>query len=334
MGPGRGRVAAADVIKLFPFGPSQRAHCRRSEGHYAETMTLGRRIFSCIVPPLGAGVADDDSALLLPYWSFTKTVIAISALRLAETGKMSLDEPLREKPFTLRQLLNHTAGLPDYVTLPAYHQAVQNDEEPWPRDDLLQAAMAQGMRFAPGCGWSYSNVGYMLAREVVEEAAGQSFEELVRDMISVPLGLENLELAIDREQFSRVHWEAAHRYHPGWVYHGCLIGTPSDAARLLHALFAGQLLNTTSLQQMLTSVPVCGAIDGRPWTECGYGLGIMIGRMGVAGRATGHSGGGPFSVNAVYHFPDRSTPLTVASFTDGRDEGLAEFAAVKGSGVE
>ncbi|WP_230426464.1 serine hydrolase domain-containing protein [Paragemmobacter aquarius] len=275
-------------------------------------------------------MADDDSALLFPYWSFTKTVIAIIALKLAENGKLGLDEPAREKLFTLRQLLNHTAGLPDYGTLRAYHQAVQNDEEPWPPADLFQAAMAQGMRFAPGCGWSYSNVGYMLARELVEEAAGQSFAELVRDMISVPLGLESLKLASDRKQFSRLHWKAAQRYHPGWVYHGCLIGTPGDAARLLQALFAGQLLQTTSLQQMLTAVPVGGAIEGRPWTECGYGLGIMIGRMGVAGRAIGHSGGGPFSVNAVYHFPDRSTPLTVASFTDGTDEGLAEFAAVKG----
>lgn len=296
-------------------------------------MTDDRRIFSCILPPSGGEAADEDGAPLLPYWSFTKTVIAICALRLAEDGKISLDEPVGDQPFTLRQLLNHTSGLPDYGTLPAYHQAVQSDEEPWPRDDLLAAAMAQGMRFAPGCGWSYSNIGYMLARERVEEAAGRAFEELVRDMISAPLGLGSLELAVDRRQFSRLHWDAAQRYHPGWVYHGCLIGTPGDAARLLHAVFAGQLLKPASLRQMLTAIPVGGAIDGRPWTECGYGLGLMIGRMGEAGRAIGHSGGGPFSVNAVYHFPDRPTPRTVASFTDGRNEGLAEFAAVRGCGA-
>ncbi len=86
---------------------------------------------------------------------------------------------------------------------------------------------------------------------------------------------------------------------------------------------------------MLTAVPVGGAIEGRPWTKCGYGLGLMIGlmigRMGAAGRAIGHSSGGPFSVNAVYHFPDQPRPLTVASFTDGRDEGVAEFAAFNGA---
>ncbi|MBK4216150.1 beta-lactamase family protein [Paracoccus caeni] len=295
-------------------------------------MAQGGQIFSCILPP-PTNETEDKVDPLFPYWSFTKTVIAVSALRLAESDKISLDEPLADKIFTLRQLLNHTSGLPDYGTLRAYHLAVQDDEEPWPRTDLLQAAMAQGMRFAPGCGWSYSNIGYMLARDLVEEAADQTFSELIRDMISIPLGLESLELAVDRERFSRVHWEAALRYHPGWVYHGCLIGTPGDAARLLHSLFSGQLLNAASLQQMMTTVPLGGAIDGRPWTECGYGLGLMSGRMGAVGRAIGHSGGGPFCVNAVYHFPDQSTPVTVASFTDGQNEGQAEFAAVKGSGA-
>ena len=61
--------------------------------------------------------------------------------------------------------------------------------------------------------------------------------------------------------------------------------------------------------------------------HCGYGAGLMTGRMGDSGQAIGHSGGGPFSVNAVYHFPDRGIPITVACFTDGADEGRAEFAA-------
>ena len=82
-------------------------------------------------------------------------------------------------------------------------------------------------------------------------------------------------------------------------------------------------------KQMLIRQPVGGAIEGRPWTECGYGLGIMTGSMGHCGRAIGHSGAGPFCVNAVYHFPDRDNPITVASFTSGCNEGRAEFEATK-----
>jgi hypothetical protein len=51
--------------------------------------------------------------------------------------------------------------------------------------------------------------------------------------------------------------------------------------------------------------------------------------MAEAGRAIGHSGAGPFCVNAVYHFPDASLPVTVATFTDGNEEGRAEFEAVR-----
>ena len=80
---------------------------------------------------------------------------------------------------------------------------------------------------------------------------------------------------------------------------------------------------------MLIRHPLGGAIEGRPWTECGYALGLMSGRCADVGHAIGHSGGGPFCVNAVYHFPDLKRPVTVASFTDGWQEGLAEFAAVQ-----
>ncbi|SFH45964.1 CubicO group peptidase, beta-lactamase class C family [Palleronia marisminoris] len=292
-------------------------------------MTQSRPIFSCRICGDAPEVASGDSAPIFPYWSFTKTVIAICALKLAEAGKIDLDEPIAGQPFTLRQLLSHTAGLPDYGTLRDYHAAVRNDEEPWSRDDLLSAAMAQGRRFAPGQGWAYSNVGYMLARERVEDVADRSFACLVKDMICEPLGLRSIALATTREDFSRVHWQAAMQYHPGWVYHGCLIGTAADAAWLLHALFTSRLLKAATLAEMLHRYPLGGAIQGRPWIDHGYGLGLMSGRVGVAGRAIGHSGAGPFCVNAVYHFPDLEEPVTVASFSDGQSEGIAEFAAMK-----
>ena len=101
----------------------------------------------------------------------------------------------------------------------------------------------------------------------------------------------------------------------------------TDAARLLHALFAGNLLQSATLNQMLTIRPLGGPIPGRPWEHFGYALGLMTGPMEGAGGAIGHSGGGPFSTNAVYHFPDVPDPITIACFTDGTNEGVAEFEA-------
>jgi D-alanyl-D-alanine carboxypeptidase len=270
-----------------------------------------------------------DVTARFPYWSFTKTVIAICAVKLCENGMIDLDARVDDEAYTLRQLLNHTAGLADYNALPDYRRDVAADETPWPREELLGAVLAKGPLFAPGEGWSYSNVGYMLAREHLEAVSGLSFARLVTDLVCLPLGLASIELATTRDQFSRLHWKAAKHYHPGWVYHGCLTGTARDAARLLHGLFSAKLLSAAMFEQMLSRHPLGGAIAGRPWTDCGYGLGLMTGRMRDIGRAIGHSGGGPFSVNAVYHFPDRDIPVTVACFTDGEDEGRAEFEAVR-----
>ena len=270
-----------------------------------------------------------DVTALFPYWSFTKTFIAICALKLCENGAIDLHAPLRDETYTLRQLLNHTAGLPDYSALPEYRRDVAADKTPWPREKLLGAVLAKGPLFAAGEGWSYSNVGYMLAREQIEAASGLSFSRLVTDLVCRPLGLTSIELATTRDHFSRLYWKAGKHYHPGWVYHGCLIGTAQDAARVLHGLFSGELLRAAMFEQMLFRHPLGGAMAGRPWTACGYGLGLMTGSMGENGRAIGHSGGGPFSVNAVYHFPDRHIPITVACFTDGEDEGKAEFQAAR-----
>lgn len=82
------------------------------------------------------------------------------------------------------------------------------------------------------------------------------------------------------------------------------------------------------LHQMLRARPLGEAIDGRPWTQHGYALGLMTGRCGPAGRMLGHSGGGPFSVCAIYHLRNRPSPVTVACFAEGRDVGVAESAAV------
>ncbi|MCZ4352615.1 serine hydrolase [Roseovarius aestuarii] len=292
-------------------------------------MTTSKRIYSALTSDTGSICNPGGDSLIFPYWSFTKTVIAVCALRLVEDGKLTLDKPLSGWDATLRQLMNHTSGLPDYGPLTAYKAAVRNGDNPWARDDMMRAAMAQGLLFAPGTGWSYSNIGYMLIRELVEDTTGRPLAEVIRHFITDPLDLKSIELATTSTQFSSVFWDAANGYDPAWVYPGCLTGNASDAAHLLHALMTGILLNDATLRQMCVAHPVGGAISGRPWTRCGYGLGLMYGKFGAAERAIGHSGAGPFCVNAVYHFPDRDIPVTVASFADGCDEGVAEFAAVQ-----
>jgi D-alanyl-D-alanine carboxypeptidase len=246
-----------------------------------------------------------------------------------EAGKLDLDTPRPGKPYSLRQLLTHRAGVPNYGKLDAYHEAVARREDAWPRERLLDAVDAERLDFPPGTAWTYSNVGYLFARDAVEEAAGLPLAEALRELVLDPLALDQVRLATERPDFAGIFWPHLRDYDPRWVYHGCLIGPPADAARLLHAVLGGQLLSQASLAQMLGRFTALGGpLPGRPVTEQGYGMGFMIGKMGEAGRVIGHNGAGPGSVNAVCHFPDLPRAVTVAVFTDGEDEGAAEYEAL------
>lgn len=264
---------------------------------------------------------------LFPYWSFTKTAMSICALKLVEAGALDLDERLENQPYSLRQLLGHTSGLPDYGQFEEYHAAVRAKEPPWSKQKLLDIVLENGLLFEPGQGWSYSNIGYMFVRELIENTTLKPMGKLISEMICEPLGLASIELSETRQQFARLHWDAASDYDPRWVYHGCLTGTAADASRLLHGLCVGNLLKLETQELMLERRSLGGAILDRPWKQCGYALGLMSGTMKGAGTAIGHSGGGPFCVNAIYHFTDMADPITIACFTDGRNEGTAEFAA-------
>ena len=71
-----------------------------------------------------------------------------------------------------------------------------------------------------------------------------------------------------------------------------------------------------------------GSIAGRPWKKTGYGLGLMIGEMEMAGLAYGHSGVGHDSVSSLYCFPELPGSPVVAVFGRGTDEGVPEFEAL------
>jgi hypothetical protein len=93
---------------------------------------------------------------------------------------------------------------------------------------------------------------------------------------------------------------------------------------------SGDVLPPDLLTEMTTRHPISEqSLAGRPWETSGYGLGLMIGRMASAGIAMGHSGAGPGSVSAIYHFGDRPTPCTVAAFAKGDDEGTTEHEVVR-----
>ena len=266
---------------------------------------------------------------LVPWWSFTKTALAAAALKLVALGYCHLDQRIGSYPFTLRHLLQHRAGVPNYGALTSYHAAVRRGEKPWAISELLDRVAADRLDFPPGQGWCYSNVGYLFVRQFIENAVGGDIGGALRSLVFDALGLASVRLARSARDLADIAWGNRSGYDPGWVYHGLLLGTPADAVCFLHSLMAGDVLPPELLTEMMTSHAICaGSLPGRPWEATGYGLGLMIGRMASAGIAMGHSGAGPGSVSAVYHFRDRPRACTVAAFAPGDHEGIAENEVV------
>lgn len=269
-----------------------------------------------------------DADQLVPWWSFTKTLLAAAALVLARDGAVGLDEPVRGRPYTLRHLLQHRSGLAEYGWFPAYHEAVARGDEPWSVPALLAHVDAERLRYAPGEGWEYSNIGYLFVRQLIEEITQENFDAALRRLVLHPLGIESARVAIQPGDLADVTMGSASSYLPGWVYHGLVVGSVEDAALLLDRLMSSPFLPVETRRMMRQPFVLPGPVPDRPWKIPGYGLGMMSGEAKGGLQAAGHTGGGPGSTIAVYSVMDGDKAYrTSAAFATSEDRASTEERA-------
>lgn len=132
--------------------------------------------------------------------SISKQFVAAAALLMAEEGKLKLDDPIHTfLPYlpgewvgvTMRQLLNHTSGIPDYEEIRSY-DAYRFRMTP---EEVIKIAQSRPVDFEPGQGWYYSNTGYYLASMVLERIDGQPLGKILKGRIFGPLGMNRTRLA-------------------------------------------------------------------------------------------------------------------------------------------
>jgi CubicO group peptidase (beta-lactamase class C family) len=130
--------------------------------------------------------------------STSKQFTAMSVTLLGQEGKLSLDDDVRRwipelpaytKPLTIRQLVHHTSGLRDYLTL-MWLRGVNFDGVTTSSDALSLIARQRETNFEPGSEYLYSNSGYFLLSEIVRRASGKALGEFARERIFAPLGME------------------------------------------------------------------------------------------------------------------------------------------------
>lgn len=244
-----------------------------------------------------------DARLQVRIASVTKSFTATVLLQLVAAHRLSLDDTVDKwlpgvvtgngndgRKITVRQLLQHTSRLNDYVMDPRIQSEPQRT---WTPRELVAIAMEKPPLKA---GWSYSDTNYILAGMIIQKITKHDPGVEIRRRIIKPLGLRHTSYPI------------ASRAFPGPYVHGYLapygdvsteispssartsggiISTVDDVARFHRALFTGRLLPAAQQRQLMKTIPV----DDEGQKEY-YGLGVYRVRMSC-GDAWGHDGGFP-----------------------------------------
>ena len=259
--------------------------------------------------------------------SITKQFTCACILKLAEAGKLSVDDKVakyypgltRAGDITILDLMNHVSGYPDYYPLDFVDRRMLKAIAP---DDLIQQYAGRKLDFEPGTQYSYSNTGFVILGRIVEKVSGQPFGKFLAEQILKPLGLNHTLYEPDPNQagiargyttFALSGPEAATNEARGWIGSaGAIYSTASDLATWDLALITGKVLNSSSFTLMTTPRPLA---DGR---ISFYGCGLSISFRSER-RVLAHNGAvaGFYALNACV--PSTQSAVVVLSNFDSYD---------------
>src|SRR4051794_6333113 len=247
-----------------------------------------------------------------PVSSITKQFTAAAVVQLAEQKRLALDDPVGRflpglppewRRVRIRQLLNHTSGVPDRPVLL---------REDLPPDSVVARAADDPFEFAPGTRWSYSNVGYLVLGLIIEKASGESYAGYLQARIFQPLGLKGTRYC-DPERIV-AHRAAGYVQRDTGVVNapytsmaalfaaGGICSTVGDLAAWNRALAQGRVVGPASWARMTTPE---GAARAH-----GYGYGLSVTPF-EEHRLVGHGGELAGFRGASAYLPDDSLSVTV-----------------------
>jgi D-alanyl-D-alanine carboxypeptidase len=265
---------------------------------------------------LTSGVADLATGAPVPAgarWrigSATKTFVATVVLQLVAEHRVALDAPVERylpgvvrghgndgRRITVRELLQHTSGLPDVLTYLTPQQILADRYAHHDTIDLVKIALAHRRLFRPGEDWRYSNTDYLVAGLIVERVTGHPYGTEVQRRILTPLGLRATSVPGDRVTIPGPHplgyVRPGEDAAPIEVTElnptvagpaGGMISSAADLARFFGALVGGRLLPPAELREMMTTRDTGGAYDRA------YGLGLERKTLPCGGVYWGHDG--------------------------------------------
>ena len=284
--------------------------------------------------------------------SFTKQFTATCIMLLAHDGKLRYDDHLTDffpefpaygKSITVRNLLNHTSGLPDYEDLlTSQYPDTPPEKIPQIHDAGVLKLLEQQTsgRFAPGSQWQYSNSGYAVLAMIVEKVSGESFGQFLQQRIFAPLKM-NHTLAYEQGKNEVSHRAYGHtrvadnKNGSGWqqtdqsptsavLGDGGIYSSLDDLAKWDRALRLHTLLSAADMQPALTPLhPTAGPAESAGGPTVSYGFGWFLDPY-RGHRRTSHDGETIGFRTTIQRFPDDGlTIIVLANRTDLNPEELA-----------
>ena len=283
--------------------------------------------------------------------STVKTFTAVTIFLLAEEGKLDLDDPVSKyltdadledlenaDQATIRQLLQHSSGIYNYIQSLKFQTASINDLiKEWEPEELLSYARGRKAYFEPGEDVLYSNTNYILLGMIITAIEGKPFYEVFQEKIFTPLNLGSTRFAATDpvpdgiirgyvDFYSNLDVINA-TYYSGWDYYtadGGLISNAYDLNIFLTALFNGEIISQISLDEMLSWQKP--KEEDPEFFPIWYGLGIF--KMETPwGDAFFHSGDAIGYYACMAYFPGRST--TICWAVNGNYGKIDEFTSTK-----
>ncbi|MFK8054544.1 MAG: serine hydrolase domain-containing protein [Saprospiraceae bacterium] len=292
-----------------------------------------------------AGV-DLQTCHRIPIASISKTITAAVILQQFDDGLLDLDDLLsvylpasligeipNASEATLRQLLNHTSGIPDYLTAKQFLNSLNEPYLIETQREKLKYAHNQEPTNSPGEEFSYSNTNFVLLGLVAEVIDEMPLWEVIDARIAQPLSLPNFAMGTELDPIPD---DVARPYLAlnGGKYSDIISFAVSDAATgdggiltnmnelsgFFSGLFTGGLVNGASLTEMTSNImDVPERQSDFDWPNEGYGLGLSRWNT-PAGLAYGHTGSTGSYLSALFYFPDTGVMLSyVTTSVDNSD---------------
>lgn len=292
----------------------------------------------------GYGLADVEGKVaateqtVYPIGSISKQFTAAGILFLAERGRLALSDPAaRHLPVprrhaqrvTIEQLLRHTAGLREFITLPAFRDL---EAQPGANVDALHAALdREPLSFVPGTRWSYSNTGYQWLARIIEHLNGEPYEQFLAEVMFKHVGLPSLHQCGTRPavRLARGYAWRQGRWTPAAEENmalargdGGLCGDAVDLARWARALARSDALAPASYARLVDPTILT---DGTP---APYGMGVSLLPLDGERARVSHNGAiGGYQATLAY-YPDDDLAIAVltnraGAFTEAIEKAIA-----------